>query len=156
MNAASLVSMTSADSSGLVIRSAIRRLVLALMSALTTPTRSGRAGCLSPRTGNSYSNLPTFSRVTLSFRPEVGPGGMPYVTDNAQLGGQGATVWVEVTPLQLSTSDNSARLEEAGCGYLGSAEMVRDPGRSHAPARTAPPTAASPSASPAPGTSPPR
>ena len=37
MNAASLVSMTSADSSGLVTRSAIRRLVLARMSALTTP-----------------------------------------------------------------------------------------------------------------------
>jgi hypothetical protein len=41
---------------------------------------------LSPRSGNSYSNLPTFSRVTLSFRPEFGPGGLPYVTDNAQLG----------------------------------------------------------------------
>src|SRR5439155_1576564 len=54
---------------------------------------------LSPRTGNSYSNLPTFSRVTLSFRPEFGPGGLPYVTDNAQLGAQGATVWVEATPL---------------------------------------------------------
>ncbi len=58
---------------------------------------------LSPRSGNSYSNLPTFSRVTLSFRPEFGPGGLPYVTDNAQLGDQGATVWVEATPLQLST-----------------------------------------------------
>jgi hypothetical protein len=30
---------------------------------------------LSPMSGNSYSNLPTFSRVTLSFRPEFGPGG---------------------------------------------------------------------------------
>src|SRR5262249_60643134 len=58
---------------------------------------------LSPRSGNSYSNLPTFSRVTLSFRPEFGPGGLPYVTDNAQLGDQGATGWVEATPLQLST-----------------------------------------------------
>jgi hypothetical protein len=83
---------------------------------------------LSPRSGNSYSNLPTFSRVTLSFRPEFGPGGLPYVTDNAQLGDQGATVWVEATPLQLSTNDNAARLETAGCGYLGSTEMVRNPG----------------------------
>jgi hypothetical protein len=83
---------------------------------------------LSPRSGNSYSNLPTFSRVTLSFRPEFGPGGLPYVTDNAQLGGQGATVWVEATPLQLSTNDSAARLETAGCGYLGSTEMVRNPG----------------------------
>src|SRR6185437_13474763 len=83
---------------------------------------------LSPRSGNSYSNLPTFSRVTLSFRPEFGPGGLPYVTDNAQLGDQGATVWVEATPLQLSTNDNAARLETAGCGYLGSTEMVRNSG----------------------------
>src|SRR4029077_13865015 len=50
--------------------------------------------------------LPTFSRVTLSFRPEFGPGGLPYVTDNAQLGDQSATVWVEATPLRLSTDDN--------------------------------------------------
>jgi hypothetical protein len=82
---------------------------------------------LSPRTGNSYSNLPTFARTTLSFRAEQGPGGMPYVTDNAQLGDQAATVWVSATPLQLSTSDSSARLDTAGCGYLGSTEMVRDP-----------------------------
>ncbi len=68
---------------------------------------------LSPTTGNSYSNLPTFARTTLSFRPEFGPGGMPYVTDNAQLGAQSATVWVRATPLQLSTSDNSARLDTA-------------------------------------------
>jgi hypothetical protein len=84
---------------------------------------------LSPASGNSYSNLPTFARTTLSFRPEFGAGGMPYVTDNAQLGAQSATVWVRATPLQLSTSDNSARLDTAGCGYLGSREMVRDPAK---------------------------
>jgi hypothetical protein len=84
---------------------------------------------LSPRTGNSYSNLPTFVRTTLSFRPEFGAGGMPYVTDNAQLGDQAATVWVRATPLQLSTSDNTAQLDTAGCGYLGSTEMVRNPGQ---------------------------
>ena len=82
---------------------------------------------LSPRTGNSYSNLPTFAQTTLSFRPEFGAGGMPYVTDNAQLGTQAATVWVRATPLQLSTSDNSARLDTAGCGYLGSRDMVSNP-----------------------------
>jgi hypothetical protein len=83
---------------------------------------------LSPATGNSYSNLPTFARTTLSFRAELGAGGMPYVTDNAQLGDQAATVWVRATPLQLSTSDTSARLDTAGCGYLGSREMVTNPG----------------------------
>jgi hypothetical protein len=82
---------------------------------------------LSPASGNGYSNLATFSRVTLSFRPEIGPGGLPYVTDNARLGDQGATVWVEATPLRLSTNDNSARLNTAGCGCLGSTEMVRNP-----------------------------
>jgi len=82
---------------------------------------------LSPKNGNSFSNLPTFARVTLSFRPEFGPGGLPYVTDNARLGNQAATVWVEATPLQLSTNDNAARLDTGGCGYLGSAMMVRNP-----------------------------
>ena len=84
---------------------------------------------LSPQSGNSYSNLPTFAQTTLSFRPEFGAGGMPYVTDNAQLGDQAATVWVRATPLQLATSDNSARLDTAGCGYLGSKEMVSNPGK---------------------------
>jgi hypothetical protein len=83
---------------------------------------------LSPKNGNSsFSNLPTFARVTLSFQPEFGPGGRPYVTDNAQLGNQSATVWVEAMPLQLSTSDRAARLDTNGCGYLGSAMMVRNP-----------------------------
>jgi hypothetical protein len=83
---------------------------------------------LSPRNGNSFSNLPTFARVTLAGAFERGPGGMPYVTDFAQLGDQAATVWVEATPLQLSTSDSSATLDTAGCGYLGSRMMVRNPG----------------------------
>jgi hypothetical protein len=82
---------------------------------------------LSPNNGNSYSNLPTFARVTLRGRYERGPGGQPYLTDTAQLGNQGATVWVEATPLQLATSDSSATLDTSGCGYLGSAMMVRDP-----------------------------
>ena len=34
---------------------------------------------------------------------------------------------MEATPLQLSTNDNSARLDTAGCGYIGSTEMVRNP-----------------------------
>ena len=65
--------------------------------------------------------------MTLSFRPEFGRVGLPYVTDNAQPGNQAATVWVEATPLQPATDYNSARLERAGCGYLGSTEMVRNP-----------------------------
>src|SRR5262249_14299291 len=83
---------------------------------------------LSPRTGNSYSNLPTFVRVALQGQYEAGPGGRPYLTVTARLGNVGATVWAQATPLQLSASDSSARLEVAGCGYLGSAMMVRNPG----------------------------
>ena len=111
---------------------------------------------LSPRSGNSYSNLPTFSRVTLSFRPEFGPGGLPYVTDNAQLGGR-------VPP-------SGSRPPRCGCpptttrpGSTQPAAATSAPprwsvtrGRSPAAARTAPPTAASPSASSARGTSTPR
>jgi hypothetical protein len=103
-----------------------RTLAQLALAKMNVP-RAGRM-ILSPKSGNSYSNLPTFARTTLSFRTETGPGGMPYVTDNAQLGTQAATVWVRATPLQLSTSDGSARLDTAGCGYLGSAKMVRDPG----------------------------
>jgi hypothetical protein len=83
---------------------------------------------LSPVTGVSYSNLPVFARVTLAGRQyEIGANGMPYLTDNARLGNNAATVWVEAKPLQLSTTDSSAKLDTGGCGYLGSALMVRNP-----------------------------
>jgi hypothetical protein len=82
---------------------------------------------LSPRNGNSYSNLPTFVRVGLRGHFERGPGGLPYLRVTAQLGDQGATVWAQATPLQLSTSDSTATLDTAGCGYLGSRMMVTDP-----------------------------
>jgi hypothetical protein len=83
---------------------------------------------LSPRTGVSYSNLPVFARVTLNGRYETGPGGLPYLTDNAHLGANGATVWGEATPLQLSSTDSSATLDTNGCGYTGSAMLLHDPG----------------------------
>ena len=84
---------------------------------------------LSPKNGSTYSNLPTFARGTLSFRPEFGPGGLPYVTDTAQLGDQGATVWVEAMPLQLSSSDSSATLDTNGCGYQRTIMVARYPMR---------------------------
>ena len=82
---------------------------------------------LSPVNGVSYSNLPVFARVTLAGRYHLGPNGMPYTTDNARLGNNAATVWVEAMPLQISTTDSSATLDTNGCGYTGSAEMVHDP-----------------------------
>jgi hypothetical protein len=84
----------------------------------------------SPVTGVSYSNLPVFVRVTLHTvdgHYHVGANGMPYVTDHARLGANGATVWVEATPLQLSTTDTGATPDTNGCSYLGSAMMLNDP-----------------------------
>lgn len=82
---------------------------------------------LSPASGNTRSNLPTFVRVTLNRLYDIGPGGVPYVTKNVHLGNQGVTVWVEATRLQLGTDDSSATLYTNGCGYLGSDMMVLDP-----------------------------
>jgi hypothetical protein len=82
---------------------------------------------LSPTTGVSYSNLPVFARVTLAGNYRTLPDGMPYSTDHARLGNNGATVWVEGTPLQISATDSSAKLDTNGCGYTGSAEMIHDP-----------------------------
>ena len=89
MNAASLVSMTSADSSGLVTRSAIRRLVLALMSALTTPAgrcvassrctpsdRPRRAMSMSPvtKSGSSATIAANSSMISTSLGIGSRPG----------------------------------------------------------------------------------
>jgi hypothetical protein len=82
---------------------------------------------LSPKNGPTYSNLPTFVRVTFNPQPQIGPGGDPYVWDYAAVQGAAATVWVIAEPLQLSTNDNTATLYSRACGYLGSAEMALHP-----------------------------
>jgi hypothetical protein len=61
--------------------------------------------------------------VTLSFLPEIGPGGLPYVTDNAQLGDQGATVWVEATP---AAAVDQRQLGPARHGRLRLPRLDRD------------------------------
>jgi hypothetical protein len=103
-----------------------RTLAQLAISVMRLP-RKGKV-TLSPQNGNSYSNLPVFVRVALNGRYETGPGGMPYLTVTAELGNQGATVWAEARPLQLTTSDSSATLDTGGCGYLGSRMMVKNPG----------------------------
>ena len=89
---------------------------------------------LSPTSGKTYSNLPTFFRVTLSCRPEFGPGGMPYATDNAR-SGTGRHRVGGADSAEVSSSDNAARPETTGCGYLGSTQMGNgaggEPGRRH-------------------------
>jgi hypothetical protein len=81
---------------------------------------------LSPKNGPTYSNLPTFLRVTFNQAYDIGPGGEPYVTDNAAVQGEAATVWVIAEPLQLSTDDTTAKLY-LNCGYLGSNELELHP-----------------------------
>jgi hypothetical protein len=102
-------------------------LTLAQLAASTLRVPAAGRMYLSPTTGNTYSNLPTFARVTLAGHYDIGPGGMPYATDWAGFGGNGATVWVEATRLQLATNDSSATPDTNGCGYLGSTEMVLEP-----------------------------
>ena len=77
MYAASLVSMTSADSSGLVTRSAIRRLVLARMSALTTP-----AGRWVARIRWTPSDRP---RRAMSIRPLTKSGSSATIAANSSM-----------------------------------------------------------------------
>jgi hypothetical protein len=102
---------------------------VALAQLATGTLRIPAAGAmvLSPKNGPTYSNLPTFVRVTFNPQPEIGPGGVPYVTDYAAVQGAAATVWVIAEPLQLSTSDLTATLYHQACGYLGSTELALHP-----------------------------
>jgi hypothetical protein len=80
----------------------------------------------SPANGTTYSNMPTFVRVTMRGKYETS-GGMPYLMVSASLDGQGATAWAYATPLALSSSASDATVW-GSCGYLGSAMLASDPG----------------------------
>ena len=83
---------------------------------------------LNPASGTTDVNLPTFVRVELTRQYQIAPNGVPYATDVITLGNAGATVWVEAaSKLALTTSDSTAKVQQSGCGYLGSTEMVLDP-----------------------------
>ena len=82
---------------------------------------------LSPVKGPTYSNLPTFVQLKFNQPIEIGPGGAPYVTDQAAVYGQAATVWVIAKPMQLSVNDSTATMYTSGCGYLGSQELTLHP-----------------------------
>lgn len=77
----------------------------------------------SPSHGTTYSNMPTFVRVTMRGKYETS-GDMPYLMVSAALDGQGATAWAYATPLSLSSTDTDAT-PWSSCGYLGSA-MLKD------------------------------
>ena len=98
---------------------------------------------LSPRTGNTYSNLPTFARVTLqpALRDRAG---RPALRDGQGRGSAatGATVWVEATPLQLATNDSSATLGNGpAAATWARPRWSATRGRWPVPAPTARPTA---------------
>lgn len=91
---------------------------------------------LNPVNGPSYSNLPTFVRVAFKGAFRIGPDGDPYVTDEAAVQGEAATVWVVANKLQLTATDTTGTpsstadtLYTSGCGYLGSTDMVLKPGQ---------------------------
>jgi hypothetical protein len=74
----------------------------------------------------SFTNLPTFVRVTLP-KARPGPGGRPYVYATAALNGTSVTVWAEASRLQVSASSASGGSftpDTSNCGYLGSTEML--------------------------------
>jgi hypothetical protein len=100
---------------------------LAQLAVAGLPVPKAARMYLSPVTGNTYSNLPTFARVTLTQPYHIGPDGLPYGRAEAGFNGNAATVWVEATRLQLATDDSSSTPYTNGCGYLGSTEMITDP-----------------------------
>jgi len=102
---------------------------LAQLAASTLKIPAAGRMYLNPVNGPTYSNLPTFVRVVFAGPYQIGPDGDPYVTDQAAVLGAAATVWVIARPLQLSTSDSTAKLYTSGCGYLGSTTMVLKPGQ---------------------------
>jgi hypothetical protein len=107
--------------------STLAPVAVAELATGTLPIPGAGQVILSPVKGPTYSNLPTFTRVTFDRQVEIGPGGAPYVTDQLAVEGAAATVWVIAKPLQLSVNDSTATLYTSGCGYLGSQEMTLHP-----------------------------
>ena len=74
--------------------------------------------------GTTYTNLPTFLRVTLAPNHYTTPDGMPYAMVTATLGNAAATVWAIPSKLMVSASGGSQYTPDTTtCGYLGSTEI---------------------------------
>jgi hypothetical protein len=84
---------------------------------------------LNPTSGKTFTNLPTFVRVTLFSKNknstyQTTPTGQPYVTLTGSLAGTTVTVWILASPLQVSASGGSGYTPDTSdCGYLGSREI---------------------------------
>jgi hypothetical protein len=78
---------------------------------------------LNPASGQTYTNLPTYLRVTLGGGYQMFRG-MPYATVTATLGNTAATVWAEPSRLQVSASGGTQyKPDTTHCGYLGSTQI---------------------------------
>ena len=78
---------------------------------------------LNPASGQAYTNLPTYMRVTLGGGYETF-NGMPYATVTATLGNVAATVWAEPSRLQVSATGGAQyKPDTTNCGYLGSTQI---------------------------------
>jgi hypothetical protein len=89
----------------------------------------------SPAGGTTYSNLPTFIAVTMKTVPggiHNAGDGMPYVEVSARLDGAGATAWGYASKLKVTVPNGVGYTVTgsggAGCGYLGSKELVSEAG----------------------------
>jgi len=71
----------------------------------------------------TYTNLPTFLRVTLGGRHYTN-GGLPYAMVTAALANVAATVWAVPSRLEVSASGGAQYTPDTtNCGYLGSTEI---------------------------------
>ena len=74
--------------------------------------------------GTTYTNLPTFLRVTLAANHYTAPDGMPYAMVTATLGNAAATVWAIPSKLVVSASGGSQYTPDATtCGTFGWTEI---------------------------------
>jgi hypothetical protein len=82
----------------------------------------------SPKSDTTYSNLPTFMEVRLAgqFHP-ANESTRPYVEVVAQLDGQGATAWASASNVALNVT-GAGYTKFSNCNWLGSQELVSDPG----------------------------
>jgi hypothetical protein len=81
---------------------------------------------LSPASGQTFTNLPTYLKVALQAGSyETDPAtGMPYTQVTAQLGGNAATVWGVPSKLKVTASGGHQYTPAtADCGYLGSKQI---------------------------------
>jgi hypothetical protein len=99
-----------------------RTLAQLALAKMLLPTAGNMV--LNPASGQTYTNLPTYLRVTLGGIYQTAANGMPYATVTATLGNAAATVWAEPSRLRVSASGGAQyKPDTTNCGYLGSTQI---------------------------------